>query len=150
MRAALDDDVPLVTPCCGRARNQRGTAFGGYQLQDGVGSIGGLIGKINPRGEPLDQAAHENRYHDVRRLYLAMRPRYAAGLDRGEGEAAFPVGGDAAEAAEACCCGTAVLRVGVDAMSIGLPDFEHAVGNGVAVAVQYLAGYDDGACHFFR
>src|SRR5262245_17304646 len=96
--------------------------------------------EIEPRRQPVEQAAGEQRHVDVRRLQAALRPWHAAGLDGGEMAAAVGEGRGAAIAFEARVEWQVAAIVGmvVAAVAVGLPDLEQAVGHDVAVGIVQL------------
>ena len=69
---------------------------------------------------------------------FAPGPGNAAGFDGGEAEASLVVGGDAAVACEARLQWFVlrVVRMRVLSVRVGLPDFEHAVRDRLAVAIE--------------
>ena len=54
------------------------------QLQHGIVTERRISVEVEPRRQPIEHAAGEDRDVDVRRLQAARRPRHAAGLDRGK------------------------------------------------------------------
>lgn len=116
-----------------------------YQLQNRIGCVERLIRKINSGGQAAEQAARHQADGQVRSLGRACFGIDGTGLDGGEGEMAFFVGGDAALAEEIGVEGF-LLRVVVMcifAVGVGLPDFEDGVRHWRAVAVKDLTVDDN-------
>src|SRR6185437_8871930 len=141
--AALHADVEAVD---GRAAtgllmgNEGAAAVGRYQRQDRIGAIDRFVGKIKPRIDLPQHAAREDADHDMRGLRLAVRSRHRTRLDGVEAVDAFLVGRRAAEAGEfRVWARFLAARMGVAALRVGLPDFDHGVVNRLTVAVENAA-----------
>src|SRR5215472_13850256 len=84
-------------------------------------------------------------------LAAAAAVRRAAGAHGVEDAAAFRIGSEAAEAAEGGVGGLLLLIFGMVVLSQGirLPDFDHAVRDGRAVAIEQAEAHADALAHGF-
>jgi hypothetical protein len=89
----------------------------------------------------LEQAAHEDRDVQMRRLQRAVGTRHATRLDRVEAEAPVLVGVHAPEPGEAGLDRqvAGILRMRVLAVRVRLPDLHHRVVHGRAIGVDDAA-----------
>src|SRR5450631_4413506 len=116
--------------------NQRPTAVGRHDIEDGVSAVGCLVGEIQPRIDLPQHAAREDADHDMRRLRLAVGAGDRARLDGVEAVDAVLVGGGTAEAGELGVRPRLLAAgMGVAPLAIGLPYFDHGVVDRLAVAV---------------
>src|SRR5688572_9869729 len=111
---ALQNDVPFENAAALAPGDEGWPPRGRDETEERIASVRGLVREIHARRQLLEQAAHEDRHHEVRRLGPSLRPRHRTGLDRREAERAARVGRDPAEAAEALVEGLflLVLRIG--------------------------------------
>src|SRR5690606_14640495 len=114
--------------------DQRMAALRRHQRQDRIAVIV-LIGEIHPGIDLAQHAARENTNDEMRRLRFAVRARRSTPPDGTETELAAPVASGAPETLEAGIRRTRIARMRIAALRIGLPDFQHRVGNRLAVAV---------------
>lgn len=100
-------------------------------VEDRIGRIGlRLVVEIEPRVETDIDAAGDDPERDMRRLTAAVAPGNRPRLDGVEGpQAGVEVGDHPAPAAEALggLVAPLVLRMGMDAVGIRLPDFQQHV-----------------------
>jgi hypothetical protein len=105
-----------------------------------------LVWEVDAGHYSLQEAAGEDRDHDMRGLGSAAGTRNRTGLDGHEGEPAALHGPGALEAGEAVVerqVFAVVFRVVVAARPVGLPDLDQAVADRTAVAVRDAPGdYD--------
>ena len=105
-----------------------------------------LVREVEARHDPLQETAREDADHEVRRLRPAVGPGDGARLEGDELEPAVVRRSRPTEPDEALLerhvipC---VRRVRVPARGVRLPDLDHAVGHGVAGAVQELTADPD-------
>ena len=89
---ALKMNVERVSRLAGPASGNKGRArILRHQRQDRIARVGGFIGEIDARKQPLEQAAREDADIDVRRLSTAVRAWNRARLHRREAIAALAV-----------------------------------------------------------
>src|SRR5215207_188393 len=107
--------------------------------EDGIFSVPlFFVREVDAGHDALQEAAGEDRDHDVRGLGLAVRAGYGAGLDRHEGELAAVHGPGTPEAGEVLVEGQVipvVCGMVVAARPIRLPYLDHRVGHDFAGAV---------------
>ncbi len=107
----------------------------GTSASIGSARVSAVTLEINPREQMRQQPAHEDNNRDVRRLHFPAGPGHLPRLDRVEEKLAVLVGRAAAEAFERRIRHARITRMGVAPLRIGLPDFDHRVVHGLAVAV---------------
>jgi hypothetical protein len=98
-----------------------------------------IIWKIDARYQALEQASHKNANFQMRRLHAPVRSGYTPRRYRDDSKPSLIVGGNASVAFE---CGVdllllSVFRMSILSMSVRLPNFNHGIGHGNAVAIQY-------------
>src|SRR5207248_4914585 len=142
---ALENDVPLERALADLAGNQRGAALRGHEREHRVGGVCRIAGKIHARHELLQQAAHEDRDAEMRRLDVLACSGHAAGLDGAEAERAFIIGERPAVAAERRLerLRLLVLRAGVAAVAVRLPDLDPRIVHRSAIAIDDAAADGD-------
>src|SRR5205814_2594020 len=105
---------------------------------DRVFRIRRIVRKVDACQQVPQAAAHEHDDRQVRGLQYAARSGDAAGFDRGEAKFAVGAGQNATKTAEPRV-DRRILRVSrtrIFALRVGLPDFESAIVDGLAVAVE--------------
>ena len=138
---ALKTDVEAIDRVAARhpLGDQRAATLGGHQRQNGIGGVGRLSIEIDARVVMQEHAAGENRNQNMRRLRLAVGIGDLPRLDGVERVLAVGAGAAAAKAPEFGVGQRAlVLGIGETALRVGLPDFQHAVGNKLPIAVEHL------------
>src|SRR5689334_15875246 len=78
LAVALDADIETIDGQISThllVGNQRPTPVLRDQQENGIIIVGGLIREIQPRIDLPQHAARKDTKHDVRRLWLAVRPR---------------------------------------------------------------------------
>src|SRR5215475_8271555 len=139
---ALDSDVESVDPQVAPqllVGNESPAPVRRYQRQDGIALVGRLIGKIKAGVDLPEHPAREDAEHDMRRLQLAIRARYGARFDRVKAESAVLIGCRATKSHKfRVRSRAAVARMGVTALRVRLPHFQHGVIDRHAVAVEHL------------
>src|SRR3990172_1815178 len=89
----------------------------------------------------FEQATHEHRDREMRRLHDAAGAWHATWLGRGELKCSGGVGGDAPEAADRLPAFAECRRVST--LGVGLPNLDQRVVNRFAVAVQHATAYPE-------
>src|ERR1019366_4975320 len=137
---ALDADIEAVDRQLAArllVGNESPAALPRHQHQDGIGVVCRLVGEVDAGVDLPQHAAREDADHDMRRLRLAVGAGYYARLDCVEAVDPRLVGGGAAEAGKFSVRPRPLAaRMGVAALRVGLPDFDHGVVDRLAVAVQ--------------
>src|SRR5262245_16832531 len=117
--------------------DERPAPVGWDQRQDGIAGIGALIREIEARIDLPQHAPREDTEDNMWRLRLAVWPRYRSGLDRVEAEDAILVRRRTAEAHEpGVRPRTIVSWMGVAALRVRLPYFDHGIVDRQAIAIE--------------
>src|SRR5215471_4454022 len=116
-----------------------------HESENRILLVGGVIGKIDARGQPLQNPASKDRHINMRRLQRAVIAGNPARLDGFKPADASRIGRQATKANKPWIKLFALKIVGmvVPALSIGLPDFDHRIVHGRAMAIQHAAEQAD-------
>jgi len=135
----LQANIPLknVRVLRERPRDQSSAATNGNEIQNMICRVRWIIREVEPRNQAAEQTPHEHGDFEMWRLRTIIGAGNAARLDGGEGELAAVVGGHAAEAEKSLRRRflLRIFRLGIFAVSIGLPNFEASVRNGLTLAI---------------
>src|ERR1700722_10928622 len=141
LAAKVDSKTPPPRTRRIRHGDQRSSPLRRNQRQYRILLIGGIARKINTRRQTLQQSPRKNRDVHVRRLHNALMPRHGAGNHRLKYARSVRTSCQSAETTtrRIVYCRLHVFRMGILAVCIRLPDFDHGIGDRRAFAVQYSA-----------